>query len=91
MSHKLKFDNESNTSDKHPVFPRLPRYVNFHFAIKSLDNAHYGAAPVDPRRPQNRGSHDYLRAHKGSRRMSRPLIQDSSVSVLFPPYKGNLT
>ena len=54
-------------------------------------NMHYGTAPVDPRRPQNRGSHDYLRAHKGSRRMSRPLIQDSSVSVLFPRYKGNLT
>ena len=52
---------------------------------------HYGTAPVDPRRPQNRGSHDYLRAHKGSRRMSRPLIQDSSVRVLFPRYKGNLT
>ena len=47
--------------------------------------------PVDPCRPQNRGSHDYLRAHKGSRRMSRPLIQDSSVRVLFPRYKGNLT
>ena len=45
---------------------------------------HYGTAPVDPRRPQNRGSHDYLRAHKGSRRMSRPLIHDSSVRVLFP-------
>ena len=52
---------------------------------------HYGTAPVDPRCPQNRGSHDYLHAHKGSRRMSRPLIQDSSVSVLFPQYKGNLT
>ena len=52
---------------------------------------HYGTAPVDPCRPQNRGSHDYLRAHKGSRRMSRPLIQDSSVRVLFPRYKGNLT
>ena len=44
---------------------------------------------VDPCRPQNRGSHDYLRAHKGSRRMSRPLIQDSSASVLFLRYKGN--
>ena len=53
--------------------------------------AHYGTAPGDPCRPQNRGSHDYLRAHKGSRCMSRPLIQDSSVSVLFPRYKGNLT
>ena len=52
---------------------------------------HYGTAPVDPCRPQNRRSHDYLRAHKGSRRMSRPLIQDSSVRVLFPRYKGNLT
>ena len=52
---------------------------------------HCGTAPVDPCRPQNRGSHDFLRAHKGSRRMSRPLIQDSSVSVLFPRYKGNLT
>ena len=52
---------------------------------------HYGTAPVDTCRPQNRGSHDYLRAHKGSRRMSRPLIQDSSVRVLFPRYKGNLT
>ena len=52
---------------------------------------HYGMVPVDPCRPQNRGSHDYLRAHKGSRRMSRPLIQDSSVSVLFTRYKGNLT
>ena len=48
------------------------------------ETSHYGMAPVDPCRPQNRGSHDYLRAHKGSRRMSRPLIQDSSVSVLFP-------
>ena len=45
---------------------------------------HYGTVPVDPCRPQNRGSHDYLQAHKGSRGMSRPLIQDSSVSVLFP-------
>ena len=45
---------------------------------------HYGTAPVDPCRPQNRGSHHYLRAHKGSRRLSRPLIQDSSVRVLFP-------
>ena len=44
---------------------------------------HYGTAPV--------GSHDYLCAHKGNRRMSRPLIQDSSVSVLFRRYKGNLT
>ena len=52
---------------------------------------YYGTAPVDPCRPQNRGSHDYLPAHKGSRRMSRPLIQDSSVRVLFPRYKGNLT
>ena len=51
---------------------------------------HYGTAPVDTCRAQNRGSHDYLRAHKGSRRMSRPLIQDSSVRVLFPRYKGNL-
>ena len=47
---------------------------------------HYGTAPVDTCRAQNRGSHD-----KGSRRMSRPLIQDSSVRVLFPRYKGNLT
>ena len=39
-----------------------------------------------------RGSHDYLRAHKGSRRMSRPFIQkDPSVRVLFPRYKINLT
>ena len=45
---------------------------------------HYGTAPVDPCRPQNRGSHHYLRAHKGSRRSSCPLIQDSSVRVLFP-------
>ena len=52
---------------------------------------HYGTSPVDPCRPQNRGFHDYLRAHKGSRRMSRPLIQDSSVRVLSPRYKGNLT
>ena len=52
---------------------------------------HYGTAPVDLCRLQNRESHDYLRAHKGSRRMSRPLIQDSSVSVLFLRYKGNLT
>ena len=52
---------------------------------------HYGTAPVDPCSPQNRGSHDYLRAHKASRRMLRPLIQDSSVRVLFPRYKGNLT
>ena len=52
---------------------------------------HYGTAPVDPCRLQNRGSHHYLRAHKGSRRMSRPLIQDPSVRVLFPRYKGNLT
>ena len=52
---------------------------------------HYGTAPVDTCRPQNCGSHDYLRAHKESRRMSRPLIQDSSVRVLFPRYKGNLT
>ena len=52
---------------------------------------YYGTAPVDPCRPQNRGSHDYLRAHKGSRRMSRPLVQDSSVNVLFPRCKGNLT
>ena len=51
---------------------------------EKYDKSHYGTAPVDPRRPQNRGSHDYLRAHKGSRRMSRPLIQDSSVRVLFP-------
>ena len=41
--------------------------------------------------PTNRGSHDYLHTHKGSRRMLRPLIQESSVSVLFPRYKGNLT
>ena len=40
---------------------------------------HYETAPADPRRPQNRGSHDYLRAHKGSRRMSRPLIQETQV------------
>ena len=40
---------------------------------------HYGMAPIDPRRPQNRGSHDCLRAHKESRRMSPPLIEDSSV------------
>ena len=33
-----------------------------------------------------RGSHDYLRAHKGSRRMSRPLIQGSSVRALFSRY-----
>ena len=52
----------------------------------SISPKHYGMAPVDPCRP-----HDYLGAHKGSRRMSRPLIQDSSVSVLFPRYKGNLT
>ena len=52
---------------------------------------HYGTAPADPCRLQNRGSHDYLRTHKGSRRMSRPLIQDLSVSVLFLRYKGNLT
>ena len=65
------------------------------FQIKVLTfllwKGHYGTAPVDPCRPQNRGSHDYLRAHKGSRRMSRPLIQDSSVRVLFPRYKANLT
>ena len=54
-------------------------------------NEHYGTAPVDPCPLQNRGSHHYLRAHKGSRRLSRPLIQDSSVRVLFPWYKGNLT
>ena len=52
---------------------------------------HYGMAPVDPCHPQNSGSHDYLRTHKGSRRVSRPLIQDPSVRVLFPRYKGNLT
>ena len=52
---------------------------------------HYGTAPVDPCHPQSRGSHHYLRAHKGSRRLSCPLIQDSSVRVLFPWYKGNLT
>ena len=57
----------------------------------SKEDKHYGTAPVDPCRPQNRGSHYYLRAHKGSRRMLRPLIQDSSVRVLFPRYKGNLT
>ena len=54
-------------------------------------SSHYRTAPVDPRRLHYRGSHDYLCAHKGSRRMSRPLIQDLSVSVLFPQYKGNLT
>ena len=54
-------------------------------------NPHSGTAPVDPCHPQHRGSHDYLRAHKGSRRMSRPSIQDPSVSVLFPRHKGNLT
>ena len=48
-------------------------------------HSHYGTAPVDPCRPQNRGSHDYLRAHKGSWRMSPPLIQDSSVRVLTTP------
>ena len=64
----------------------IPRQVNY-----LIDEAHYGTATVDPRRPQNRGSHDYLRVHKGSRRMSRPLIQDSSVNLLFPRYKGNLT
>ena len=40
---------------------------------------------------RNGASHDYLRAHKGSRCISRPLIQDSSVRVLFSRYKGNLT
>ena len=65
-------------------------YMNY---IDNLETMalHYGTAPVDLCPPQNRGSHDYLRTHKGSRRMSRPLIQDSSVSVLFPRYKGNLT
>ena len=58
---------------------------------KRSTESNYGTAPVDPCRLQNRGSHDYLRAYKGSRRMSRPLIQDSSVRVLFPRYKGNLT
>ena len=59
--------------------------------VKSVGKvAHYGTAPVDPCSPQNRGSHDYLRAHKGNRRMARPLIQDSSVSVLNPRNKGNL-
>ena len=62
-----------------------------HKGLLDLNMFHYGTAPVDTCRPQNRGSHDYLRAHKGSRRMSRPLIQDSSVRVLFPRYKGNLT
>ena len=52
--------------------------------VRMLIQNHYGTAPVDPCRPQNRGSHHYLRAHKGSRRLSRPLIQDSSVRVLFP-------
>ena len=55
-------------------------------ALATLQNGVCRSVP-----PQNRGSHDYLRAHKGSRRMSRPLIQDSSVRVLFPRYKGNLT
>ena len=54
------------------------------FGGQSWFGVHYGTAPVDTCRPQNRGSHDYLRAHKGSRRMSRPLIQESSVRVLFP-------
>ena len=53
----------------------------------SADQGHYGTAPVDLCRPQNHRSHDYLRAYKGSRRMSHPLIQDSSVGI----YKGNLT
>ena len=57
----------------------------------SLRTIHCGTAPVDPCRPQNHGSHDYLRVHKGSRRTSRPLIQYSSVRVFFPRYKGNLT
>ena len=61
------------------------------YSVRTIFSEHYGTAPVDPCRPQNRGSHDYLRAYKGSRRMSRPLIQDSSVRVLFPRYKGNLT
>ena len=54
-------------------------------------NPHSGTGPVGQCRPQNLGSHDYLRAHKGSRRMSRPLIEDSSVNALFPRHKGNLT
>ena len=61
------------------------------FLAKKPVSRHYGMAPVDPCRPQNSGSHDYLRTHKGSRRVSRPLIQDPSVRVLFPRYKGNLT
>ena len=35
-------------------------------ALKTLKERENGTAPVDPCRPQNRGSHDYLRAHKGS-------------------------
>ena len=65
-------------------------YMNY---IDNLETMalHYGTVPVDPRHLENHGFHDYLRTHKGSRRMSLPLIQDSSVSVLFPRYKGNLT
>ena len=64
--------------------------LNAFLPIGVMGQRHYGTAPVNPCRQQNRGSHDYLHAHKGSRPMSRPLIQDSSVSVLFPRYKGNL-
>ena len=64
--------------------------TNFSTSVLGGYLFHYGTAPVDPCRPRNRGSHDYLRAHKGRRRMSHPLIQDSSVRVLFPQ-KGNLT
>ena len=67
---------------------QMPRISRGSWAQVEL--THYRMAPVDPCCPQNRRSHDYLHAHKGSRRMSHPLIQDSSVSVLFPRYKGNL-
>ena len=86
--NRKKIQESCEFSKQRHVFKVEKKYLIVAFTENFV---HYGTAPVDPRRPQNRWSNDYLRAHKGSRRMSRPLIQDSSVSVLFPRYKGNLT
>ena len=95
MWEKIKNEDYSwlqiNSDKKKKLYRLIDIYSKFDDIVDSVKYLHYGTAPVDTRRPQNRGSHDYLRAHKGSRRMSRPLIQDSSVRVLFPQYKGNLT
>ena len=50
--------------------------------------SHYGTTPVDLCCLQKHKSHDYLRTHKGCRRMLVLWFKTEVLSVLFPWYKG---